>query len=398
MIHKMKIRTPQYYSKFKCIAGACTDTCCAGWDVDVDADSYKYYKTVKGQFGKRLKSVMVPSDDGGCTFTLNNGRCPFLNNRNLCDLYTELGEDRLCDTCAEFPRFINEYGSVREIGIAPSCITAGEIIFNYKDKLEFVVNEDDKPVSMYNDIDPMLYMGLITARNTAYKIAQDRDLKIEDRLMLLLDFSKKLQIKIDNDRTDLIVGISKRYKSGEYIKRRLISLYKAYSDENNYAAYNAVFKYFDEFTGMEVINSEWLKYCDIIKKFKAGLDNRGKADDMTDITREFNKYYKDRQFEYEQIIVYYIYRYFLDAVNDYDVLLKMKNAVVGFAILKCADIVVWNENGGELSKKEQINIAHLYSRQFEHSYTNFSKYSEMFESRRIYSFTNMMKILQLTQI
>ena len=57
----MKVMTPHYYKDFRCIAGACTDTCCAGWDVDVDKDSYKYYKTVKGAFGKRLKSVMVPS-------------------------------------------------------------------------------------------------------------------------------------------------------------------------------------------------------------------------------------------------------------------------------------------------------------------------------------------------
>ncbi len=56
----MKIVTPHYYKEFKCIAGACTDTCCAGWDVDVDDESYRYYKTVDGNFGKRLKSVMVP--------------------------------------------------------------------------------------------------------------------------------------------------------------------------------------------------------------------------------------------------------------------------------------------------------------------------------------------------
>lgn len=56
----MKIVTPHYYKDFKCIAGACTDTCCAGWDVDVDDKSYRYYKTVDGNFGKRLKSVMVP--------------------------------------------------------------------------------------------------------------------------------------------------------------------------------------------------------------------------------------------------------------------------------------------------------------------------------------------------
>ena len=114
----MKVMTPHYYKDFRCIAGACTDTCCAGWDVDVDKDSYKYYKTVKGAFGKRLKSVMVPSQDGECTFTLKEGgRCPFLNDDNLCDLYIELGEDKLCETCAEFPRFINDYGNIREIVI-----------------------------------------------------------------------------------------------------------------------------------------------------------------------------------------------------------------------------------------------------------------------------------------
>ena len=166
----MKIVTPAYYKDFKCIAGACTDTCCAGWDVDVDEASYKHYKKVKGSFGKRLKSVMVPLEDGGCTFTLNNGRCPFLNDNNLCFLYIELGEDKLCETCAEFPRFINEYGSVREIGIAPSCKTAGELILGYKDELTFDIKDSDEEVSSYNDIDPMTYMQLRQARTIAYVV------------------------------------------------------------------------------------------------------------------------------------------------------------------------------------------------------------------------------------
>ena len=42
----MKIVTPDYYKNFKCIAGECTDTCCAGWDVDVDKESYKQYRRV----------------------------------------------------------------------------------------------------------------------------------------------------------------------------------------------------------------------------------------------------------------------------------------------------------------------------------------------------------------
>ena len=45
----MKIVTPAYYKDFKCIAGACTDTCCAGWDVDVDEASYKHYREASGK-------------------------------------------------------------------------------------------------------------------------------------------------------------------------------------------------------------------------------------------------------------------------------------------------------------------------------------------------------------
>ena len=55
----MKIRVPDYYDEFKCIADKCTDTCCAGWQVDVDDKSFAYYKTIKGEFGDRLHSVMI---------------------------------------------------------------------------------------------------------------------------------------------------------------------------------------------------------------------------------------------------------------------------------------------------------------------------------------------------
>ena len=204
----MKIVTPAYYKDFKCIAGACTDTCCAGWDVDVDEASYKHYKKVKGSFGKRLKSV-------------NNGRCPFLNDNNLCDLYIELGEDKLCETCAEFPRFINEYGSVREIGIAPSCKTAGELILGYKDELTFDIKDSDEEVSSYNDIDPITYMQLRQARTIAYNIVSDRDYTIAERAVLLLMFAKDIQHYLDRERDELIIGVCKRYAKEDYREHKL---------------------------------------------------------------------------------------------------------------------------------------------------------------------------------
>ena len=40
----MKLRIPDYYDSFQCIAGDCTDSCCIGWELDIDEESYAAYK------------------------------------------------------------------------------------------------------------------------------------------------------------------------------------------------------------------------------------------------------------------------------------------------------------------------------------------------------------------
>ena len=189
----MKIRVPEYYKDFSCIGGECIDTCCAGWEVDVDKKSSAYYKSVEGAFGDRLRSMLVdyPIED---RFILQeHGRCPFLNKSNLCDIYTELGEDKLCETCTNFPRHITEFGSTREIGISLSCPVAVELIMKRTEPITFTASENDEKISGYNDIDASLYFELCQARDAAYGICQDRSMGIKYRAALLLDFSFALQ-------------------------------------------------------------------------------------------------------------------------------------------------------------------------------------------------------------
>ena len=81
--------------------------------------------------------------------------------------------------------------------------------------------------------------------------------------------------------------------------------------------------------------------------------------------------------EYEQLAMYYVYRYMLDAVNDYDILLKAKNAVIG--ILAVDIMAAANQVSGCMPDfTMRVDIAHLYSRQFEHSYYNYEVYREYF--------------------
>lgn len=101
----MRYLKPHFYDKFVCTAGDCPDTCCAGWQIMIDEDSLEKYKSVQGEFRKRLHNSINWEEECFCQ---NDRRCAFLNDENLCDLYKALGPDALCDTCRLYPRHTHE--------------------------------------------------------------------------------------------------------------------------------------------------------------------------------------------------------------------------------------------------------------------------------------------------
>lgn len=386
---KVKIRVPDYYKDFKCIADKCEDTCCAGWEVDVDDDSYEYYKTVTGPFGDRIKSVMVPpTEEEEACFTLNNGRCPFLNDNNLCDLYTELGEDKLCDTCTNYPRFIEEYGSLREIGIALSCKTAGELILKSDKKVTFELTENDEMVSTYNDIDPELYMMLMASRKTAFDIAQNRDFDIVMRYCLVLEYAKDIQDMIDKGTLSKIMNIKNNYSNEEYLRERTKTFNILHNEE--YTRYSYIYEYLKIFDDFEIINKSW---TDMVNHEKEYMYEQSSNEEYKSRYNRFEQYYHEKEYEYEQLLVYFIFRYYLKAVNDDDVFSKVKMAVVSFLIIKDLDVLRFCDNKGSLSFEEQVDIMHIYSREIEHSYENFEKLSLMLSEDERFSYHVLISLL-----
>ena len=64
----MEIRYPAYYKDFSCLAGACPDSCCHEWEVDVDPDAADYYRHLPGELGDRLREVLRDGEDGWATW------------------------------------------------------------------------------------------------------------------------------------------------------------------------------------------------------------------------------------------------------------------------------------------------------------------------------------------
>lgn len=367
----MKLRVPDYYEKFKCIDKDCEDTCCAGWEVDLDEEAYSYYETVTGDFGDRLKSVM--SKEGGLHFELKpNKDCPFLNEHKLCDLYIALGEDKLCNTCAMFPRYVEEYGSEREMGIAFSCKTAAKLILTYEGKAGFKVSEDNKPLTSYNDINPEFYFGLKKARQVAYEIAQNSDFTVWERLAILMEYSLRIQKSLNGHRYSRIFVHATDFSDVDNLKKIVKKYKNKYSNaEGNKLKFDSMSKMLFGFCEMETVKQAFPEF---VKK-DIELYNRNNPSDedvlkyISDLT-EFEKFYSDKLYEFEHIMVYYIFRYFLKAVYDNDLLEKMKLLVIGVLMVREMDLIFYLENK-KLDLKDQIEITHLYSREVEHSDENF---------------------------
>lgn len=323
----MIITKPEYYKSFQCIAGDCPDSCCQGWEVDADADSLAYYETLDASLPikKRIDSVLDRDEFGNTIFALaRHKRCPFLNDENLCDMHIAIGGEHTPYTCRTFPRFIYDFGGTREIGISFSCPVAAELIYNHKSHLLFE-QEANGDLPTLNDIDALTYIKLSKARNEAYKIAQNDALTIRQRVLSLLDFAVELQTELDEmkpfEETQSIISDNKLY----------VPKYKE-ADEN--------ISFFEVFNNPELINEQW--------------QEKIKNPNLKAIE---NKIYN------EQIIMYFIYKYFLQAVYDYDVLSKVKMAAVGVLI---------NTYFGEDSW-----TMHLWSKETEHSQYNMDRYKNL---------------------
>ena len=96
---------PDDYAAFRCLAGACPQTCCAAWEIVVDPDAQDAYLRLQHPLVAKLRRVLRVDSEGDTYFAQTDGRCPFLCADGLCELQRTLGEQSLCRTCRDFPRW-----------------------------------------------------------------------------------------------------------------------------------------------------------------------------------------------------------------------------------------------------------------------------------------------------
>ena len=138
----MKIRVPKYFTDFKCIADKCRDSCCIGWEIDVDETARQKYESLDCDIGREI----TEKTSHGYFPLQENGRCAFLDGKGLCRIISTLGEGYLCDICREHPRYYNVAGGVTEGGLGLGCEEAARIILAQSELPETVEIEHTAPI------------------------------------------------------------------------------------------------------------------------------------------------------------------------------------------------------------------------------------------------------------
>lgn len=320
---------PDYYSEFHCIADKCPDNCCEEWEIVVDDKSADMYENITGDIGEKLRSAMTIDTDGDRVFCLKENCCPFLEKTGLCEIHRILGENRLCKTCREYPRAVQDSGNFAEHDLSLSCPEAARIILSKAYRPKYIKSEceiaDEK---ICYDEEFMEFMKL--SRKEMLDIIWDRSVSVDDAVNKCLKYANGIQNRID-DSEECAVNI------------RDISFSKI----------------IDEYLSGDILTDE----------FKKNLINARLLGDKPMNSSEFSEAVKkldDYDSVYRQLCTYYINRYWLRAAFDYDAEEKIIIMAKAYVMARrlCLSYVQKNK---ELPLSAVLRIIQLYSKEIEHN-------------------------------
>ena len=324
----MKFVKPCFYDSFKCTAGKCSDTCCIGWEIDIDADTYELYKSLQGDFGKRLMDNIAFDGETASFKLLKGDICPFLNNEGLCDIYINSGRDYLCDICSLHPRFFNFSDDRTEAGLGLCCEEACRLLIESGNRLTFITEDDGKEAFINTPVEDML----LNARENIFNIIYNREKPLKKRISDIFKFSLKAQKDIFPDNNITPKGFSQ--KPFPDIIKDIIKL----------------------MLNTEPVNGEWIEYINKIEK------------NADAVLSSLNSFVPD-DIVYEQLFTYLIYRYFLKSAENEDIISVIKFALINLIFIYLSDAYSFLLNK-KITLNDRISNIKRWSKQIEYSQEN----------------------------
>lgn len=378
MEKSIKKRYLKYLKEFECIGGKCEDSCCIGWDIDIDKTTFRQYykvqdKEMKKMFQKNVHNneyCQSPDVDYGKVKLKGDKRCPFLDEDNYCIIYSKLGEEYLSNVCTSFPRILNKIDGYYEMSLDVSCPEAARILLSKEEGIEFEESEEtlgkhiisseiDTKSKEFKD-SPMKYLKEI--RDLSIKIIKNRKFDLNKRLYILGEFINELEEELKYNYKDVpkfikdydIDSVNDPYDKEEFSYLLQVDFFKK------------TMKYLNI---LNEVDSLYFKECtnEVMNGFNFEEDNISKYSDLyikafEDYSEEFiNK----NSYIFENYLVNFMYNYMFpfsetQSVFDGYIMLLMRYSFIRFYL------VGRYINNKEESKEDIVKFIQVFSKSIGH--------------------------------
>lgn len=370
---KVKIFMPKYMADFKCINAKCTDTCCAGWDINIDESTYEKYSKSIGDFKKILDGKLTKNKEEhdvfnhGFMILKDESKCPFLNKNMLCDIHGGFGEENLCITCKSYPRVFNIVDEVYEKSGLPSC---EEICFEAllnKDKMEFIEtyeNIDEEKIEIRRIIDSEAFEGSESLlqyfwdiRVISINIMQSREFSIEERLNILEDFYRNIEALKNSQELDVLEEVLSDYND-ELINLEAAKGF-AFKEEKEFYDTLSDKKLFDN------VRSIKLKEC--LKEYKIGISSNNDIVEYLNCKPEYFEGLKKYDYIFENYLVNQIFKDLIPFNKGEKLIDSIKVLINSYRIIKAYVMGIAINSKEEISEKNVIRVIQALSKDMEHN-------------------------------
>lgn len=373
---KFKSLYPEYYDEFKCIGGSCEDSCCVGWDIDIDKITFRKYYKVQDSEMKRMFQKNVHNNEESFSDDVDYGkvklksdkRCPFLDCDNYCVIHSKLGEDYLSNVCTCFPRITNLVDGCYERSLDVACPEAARILLLKEDGIKFKESEEvigkhiisNQVDTKAKELKNSLAKYFKEIREVSIKIIQNRNLDLSERLYILGEFINGLEDESESNFNNI----------SKFIKNYDINTAEGFYEKNS-LYFMLQIDFFKKMISLlnvdkEVDSSLFKEYTkQIIKSFNLDKEEV-EPRKYIKIFEEYNKKYMDEYtYIFENYLVNFIYNNMFpfnekESIFDGYIMLLMRYSFMRFYLV--GEYIEERKD----SKEDIVRFIQIFSKTIEH--------------------------------
>ncbi|MFS0575519.1 flagellin lysine-N-methylase [Sporosarcina sp. 179-K 3D1 HS] len=368
-----EIIQPEYMKKFECIGPACEDTCCAGWRVTVDKDTFKKYRNTNNKEMKSALQENVTRNRSGKSDAEyakikmdNSGKCTLLDEGGLCSIQRILGPEYLSNTCAVYPRNLSLIDGVVEKSAALSCPEITRLVLLNEEGLGFIQDlepENTRGFVKNSGLSKNQEEKLWELRIFIIRTLQNRTLTIENRLIVIGLFLKKYEELNGKSVEELI----KQFDSSIDDKTLLASMQQLPS--NLSFQVNLCKKLIEYRSSTTITSDRYLECLDEMVK-GLGLDQEETEEAiLKNYKVAYSEYYIPFMREHEYILENYLVNYVFSNLFPFDkksITNSFSMLIINFSLIKL-HLIGMSKYHRHLSKELIVKLIQSYSRVITHN-------------------------------